>query len=483
MTLFNNRQIRKFLILLLVLILCSNFSLAQQLFSHKPQNNFEKTDVDYDLLIIAPEEFSKSLQPLVEHKNDNDVKTILATTYDIYENIYWQGKDDAEKVKLFIKEAKEQWGIKYVLLVGGRKDQSKTETWWVPVRYTNVIRDYPGYENFPEGDFLTDLYFADIYDNKGNFSSWDDDDDGIFGEWYDQEIAEDIPDLYPDVAVGRLPCRNILDVKIVVNKIIQYETGTFVDSWFKKLLVVAGDTYPVKTDYIDGENYTQQAIDIMQDFEPVKIWSTLDNLHWFNIVKELNKGCGFVFFSGHGGAKSWGTHPPYDIDNWIGSFTVKHMNFLFNRNKLPVCLSASGCFNNMFNVSLGYSFLSYWEILGVIPTNLTIMTPRCWGWSLVARPFGGSIATIASTAYSYESSDINSKRGGCEWLDIHFFEEYNQSSTEILGDCWANTVNRFLQNFTIDWSDNSTYGDAIIVKNLEQWLLIGDPSLKIGGYN
>jgi len=31
--------------------------------------------------------------------------------------------------------------------------------------------------------------------------------------------------------------------------------------------------------------------------------------------------------------------------------------------------------------------------------------------------------------------------------------------------------------------DNSIDGDAIIIKNVQQWLLIGDPSLKIGGLN
>ena len=435
----------------------------------------------YDLLIVAPNYFLESIEPLVEHKNKYDIKTKLVTIEDVYNQVFWRGKDKAEKLKYFIFDAKEEWNISYVLLIGGRKDQSEEETWWIPVRYTNIIRDYPGHENHPEGDFLSDLYFADIYDLEGNFSSWDDDCDGIFGEWYDFEIAEDRPDLYPDVAVGRLPCRNIFDVKNVVKKIINYETASFDDSWFKKLLVVAGDTYPVKTDYIDGENYTQQAIDIMQDFESVKIWSTLGNLNWFKTVRELNKGCGFVFFSGHGGGKKWSTHPPYDNNTWIGTFKLIHISLLFNREKLPVCLSASGCFNNMFNVSLKDSFLVYSNILRIIyfPSG----TPRCWGWSLVARPFGGSIATIASTAYSYESSDINSKSGGCEWLDIHFFEEYNQSDTQILGDCWANTINRFLQNFSINWADNSTYGDAIIAKNLEQWLLIGDPSLKIGGYN
>lgn len=482
------KNIKKLCLLLFItLLLTSNVSIGiiygkSITISNNKKDDYSKHQKDeYDLLIITPYEFSEHVKPLIEHKNKYGIKTKEATVENIYNQIFLRGKDKAEKIKYFIKDAKENWDIKYVLFIGGRKDQSKTETWWIPVRYTNIIRDYKGHEIFPEGDFLSDLYFADIYDKNGNFSSWDDDNDGIFGEWKKNKSAEDIPDLYPDVYVGRLPCRNKLDVKVVVKKIIDYETNDFDDSWFKKLLVIAGDTYPEKTDYIDGENYTQQAIDIMTDFEPVKIWSTLENLNWLNIVKEFNRGCGFVFFSGHGGANLWGTHPPNDIDTWIGHFKLRHMIFLFNKNKLPVVLSASGCFNNMFNVSLKNSFLVYYNLFGLLPMQGYV--PRCWGWNLVRNPYGGSIATIASTGYSYESSDVDTKRGGCEWLDIHFFEEYQKSNSKILGECWGNTITHFLDNFTINWSDNSPYGDALIAKNVEQWLLIGDPSLKIGGYN
>ena len=458
----------------------------------------QHSETSYDLLIISPEIFSKHLAPLVDHKNSHDVKTKLVTVEEIYNQMFWQGKDNAEKIKYFIKEAHETWDIKYVLLVGGRKDQSKIGTYWVPARYSHIFRYYEGHEHLSEQKILTDLYFADIYDFNGNFSSWDDDNDGIFGEWSLDSVAEDIPDLYPDVSVGRLPCRNVIDVKIIVNKIINYETANFEDYWFKKMVVVGGDTYPYKTDYVDGENYTQQAIDIMTDFESVKIWSTLGNLHWTTMVRELNKGCGFIFFSGHGSAASWVTIPPDDPTIWVGEFRLSHMKYLKNKNMLPICLTGSGCFNNMFNVSISYAFVNYWNfslvnsifkpLFSCIPglekgIILPYGVPRCWGWNLVRNPRGGSIATIGATGYSYESCDIDGKRGGCEWLDIHFFEEYNQSSTKILGDCWSNTITRFLQNFSINWSDDSQYGDANIAKNVEQWLLIGDPSLKIGGYN
>ncbi|KYK19945.1 hypothetical protein AYK24_04610 [Thermoplasmatales archaeon SG8-52-4] len=422
----------------------------------------------YDLLIIAPSRFSRAINPLVIHKNKNGVKTILMDVEDVYDHMYWYGRDKAEKIKYFIKNAYDYWGIKYVLLIGGRKNQGPKETYWIPVRYSYLNRNY---DTMREEKFLCDLYFADIYDSKGDFSSWDDNNNGVFGEWPNDEPALDKPDLYPDIAVGRLPCRNRLEVRRVVKKIINYETGKSPDSWFKKMIVVAGDTYPDKTDYIDGEVYTQQALDIMNDFKPVKLWTSDGSLKDSkDVVKELNKGCGFIWFSGHGNPKSWATHPP-NSSEWISGLKIYDIRFLVNREKLPVCITGSGCFNSMFNISLLYS-----------PRVFGLPARHCFSWALVIQKFGGSIATIGATAFSYETPDINTGYGGIEWLDLHFFEQYKKYKKDILGETWSDTIISFLQNCSIDWNDPSATGSALVCKNVEQWLLIGDPSLKIGGY-
>ncbi|MBU0496805.1 MAG: hypothetical protein KKC68_03910 [Candidatus Thermoplasmatota archaeon] len=436
--------------------------------NHQQATIMSKND-SYDLLIITPEKFSFYAKPLVTHKNNIGIKTRLVTMEGVYEHMYWEGRDQAEKLKLFIKEAVENWSIKYVLLLGGRKDQSSKETWWVPVRYSYLDRNYG---NMEEKKFLTDLYFADIYDAEENFSSWDTNNNGIFGEWQKNSTADDIPDLYPDVSVGRLPCRTIVDVIVMVRKIMRYESRKISDSWFKTMVVVAGDTYPDKTVYYDGEVYTQMGLDIMSDFTPVKLWTSDKSLQtWVDVVRTMNRGCGFIWFSGHGNPSLWGTHPPDDKQTWIYGLRLRQIPFLRNWNKLPICIDGSGCFNSMFNVSLAYS---HW----VHGFNI----PRCWSWALTREINGGSIATIGATAFSYESPDINTGNGGIEWLDLHFFYEYKFHNISILGDVWAYTIASFLQNFTIDWSDTSPDGYALIAKNAEQWLLIGDPSLKIGGY-
>ena len=87
---------------------------------------------------------------------------------------------------------------------------------------------------------------------------------------------------------------------------------------------------------------------------------------------------------------------------------------------------------------------------------------------MLLNPHGGSIATIGSTAFSYESPDIHSNQGGIEWLDIHFFETYGAHHIEILGDVWSETITSFLDTFPINWNDTHPTGDAIIAKNVQQ---------------
>ena len=208
-----------------------------------PKKPWIQRDV-YDMVIIAPSEFSDALQRLVEHKNNYGVKTFLMTTEEIYSK--YNGRDEPEKIKYFIKNAIEQYGIKYVLLVGGLKSliyakpkdnkNAGVTGWHLPVRYSNLIAEEPGY--------LCDLYYADIYKEGGEFDDWDSNGNGIFAEWLDiEKEPDDVLDLYPDVAVGRLACRNLKEVEDVVNKIIEYEKNAYGSQWFKRILVVSGDGF------------------------------------------------------------------------------------------------------------------------------------------------------------------------------------------------------------------------------------------------
>ena len=125
----------------------------------------------------------------------------------------------------------------------------------------------------------------------------------------------------------------------------------------------------------------------------------------------------------------------------------------------------------MFNVSLR----NKWWVYG-------LPTPYCISWALMVQRDGGTIATIGPTAFSYESPDITLGYGGIELLDRQFFSEYGQNHTDVLGDSWRDAITSVLRQCPIDWSDETINGSALVVKNIQQWVLFGDPSLKIGGY-
>jgi len=210
---------------------------------------------EYDMIIIAPNTFSSNIQPLIDHKNTHGVNTILKTTEDIYSE--YPGVDKPEQIKYFIKDAIEEWGVKYVLLVGGlnsllwgrgRDDVNQgSKSWHVPVRYNNLFDDpeHPlSNDTIYDPGVISDLYYADIYEIGGNFSSWDPNGDGVFAAWSRPGVENDTGiDMFPDVCLGRLACRIIREVKIMVNKIINYEKKPADPFWFSKMVVVSGDGF------------------------------------------------------------------------------------------------------------------------------------------------------------------------------------------------------------------------------------------------
>ena len=459
------------IIVFLLLCLVANTSISTQI-------SVSEENPKYDLLVITPDVFSKEFDRFVEHKERYGVKTKVVTLTEVYNQIFWQGRDQPEKIKYFIKKAYDDWGISYVLLIGGIKNQlSKDERYWLPVRYCYLQDRWYVKPSGLDIKFISDLYFADIYDSEGNFCSWDTDNDGFFGEWLSNKSADDILDLHPDVYLGRLPCRNRFEVKIVVNKIINYEKTKADDSWFKKMVVVAGDSYVGKEDIGDneseGEKETQQALDQMPGFTPIKLWASLKTWrnHW-DIIRTINKGCGFLYISAHGAPASFCTHPP-NSTRFISGLATFRVPFLRNVNKLPVCVNTA-CYNSMFNVSIAHT-----------SSNANRPCYECINWRLTNKIFGGCIATIGYTQISLSTEDKldPTKGGGCGDLVMMFFREYGMNNTSILGECFGKAIHNYLLEYPINWNEKSYNDTAIDAKTVEHFVLFGDPSLKIGGYD
>jgi hypothetical protein len=438
-----------------------------------------------DLLIIAPLKFQQTLQPLVDHKNTFGIETIMITMETILLDSHTiKGRDDAEKMKYYIKYAIEEYDISSVLLVGGRQGQSNK--WYVPVRYVEMNNGW-------EPRYVSDLYFADIYDISGEFSTWDSDGDGRFGEWKEGMRPEDKNiDLYPDVALGRIPCRNLKEVETMVDKIIFYETNTYKNPDFMKFLLIAGDTYleisnPLWKGY-EGEMFADLVIDLMIGFNPTKMYLSEQGFSGpEDVIEEFNTGYGFVYFVGHGSPKSWGNHPPND-HVFIDGLNTNDMKRLTNDEIFPVCV-VSGCHNCQFDVgliNLLYGFLEHG--LGFLTNKLIYRyewIPEGWAWLMTNNPNGGSIVTFGTTALGHTREDKHSFTGGINEFEIALFEQYGTNQINQPGEILKNAFEWYLDTYPINWSETN----ETLLKDLwvdvqvcQSYMLMGDPSLQIGGY-
>jgi len=404
---------------------------------------------EYIFAILAPDSFTDELDDLLQHKISRGISTILVSLNDIYNGVYFPatGRDNQEKIKYFIKNAIENWNTYNVLLVGGSSQ--------LPTRGTHIHVD----ANPPDNEvFVSDLYYADIYNETFDFASWDTNENDVFGEYdWGSEHNFDEVDLYPDVYLGRLACVSANEVTTTVNKITTYETNeAYTQNWFTNLVVIGGDSFPGDAQSVDeGEYVNEEVIDIMDGFIPDRVWASngrLDRLVPTG-VQEINgaigEGVGFVDFSGHGNTYVWATHPHEDQGTWlptpIGYYLNSHVLDLDNGDELPIVVTGA-CSVGKFNAD-----------------------PDCFSWSFLINQNGGGIASLGATGLGWAYIGQGVTQGLIEGICINTFEAYCNEGATTFGEMWGKAINEYIH----PGMDNADY------KTLEEWEPFGDPTLAI----
>lgn len=205
------------------------------------------------------------------------------------------------------------------------------------------------------------------------------------------------------------------------------------------------------------------------------LWAGTDD-----IMDGLNQGNGFAFLSGHGSPTSWGNHvagiPGNRGNAHVGGLSTINlfggppffpMDKLSNTDKASVVV-VGGCHNSQFNVSLLATLFRLPDMWTWLPT------PECWSWWLARLSKRGGICTIGNTGLGYGILGVDCNIGGLDGgICIEFFKQYG-NGYEILGDTYAQTQISYVNQFDMTLQEHG--------KSLQQWALLGDPSLKIGGY-
>ncbi|MFX0210383.1 MAG: C25 family cysteine peptidase [Candidatus Hodarchaeota archaeon] len=165
-------------------------------------------DVDY--LIITSEVFIDAVQPLAIWKLQRGLIPAIKTVENISSS--YEGRDDAECIKMYIKEFYENRNTQWVVLAGGRSH--------VPTRTVRVESTHsPGTYDYVSCDH----YYANLDDN------WEYYTDGSVSiiDYFDWDA---------EVYVGRLPADDNDQMRELVNRLINYERNPPVGPWMTHAL-------------------------------------------------------------------------------------------------------------------------------------------------------------------------------------------------------------------------------------------------------
>ncbi len=211
-------------------------------------------DVTYDLLVISPDEFADEMALYSDYRNQTGVNTKVITLTDIIEDRIWNitGTDIAEEMKLFIMEARLNWSVDSVLLVG--------DVNVMPAREIMVLDGYDDGGN-SDGRFLpSDLYFADLFEEgTTDLCSWNDRVDdyhiSLWGEYNGGNL--DGVDLYPDVIIGRIPASSEAELDLMLEKLQQYELTAMGSEWFQNATVCGTNTFVSGAPHYDSSGINE----------------------------------------------------------------------------------------------------------------------------------------------------------------------------------------------------------------------------------
>jgi hypothetical protein len=170
--------------------------------------------------LIAPAAWTKTLEPFVAARS-TDLRVELATLEDVLAKE--KGSDAPERIKQHLYRAWKERGVRYALLVGD------ADTF--PVRF--MVLDRWTEPAFHYAFYASDLYYADVADEKGAFDAWNAEQEGFHARYFgevrgetnkDGRINFDRVSYVPEIAVGRWPVSTAEELAAVVEKTLAWRT-------------------------------------------------------------------------------------------------------------------------------------------------------------------------------------------------------------------------------------------------------------------
>ncbi|KYK29261.1 hypothetical protein AYK20_06120 [Thermoplasmatales archaeon SG8-52-1] len=423
--------------------------------SIKMINNFQT----YDYVIITTEDLYNAVisSTFIGWKTliGYNLKIVNITDTEITSQT---GGDLPEKIRNFLRSYYQDWGIKYVLIVGNHATIPMRYCYPDPTNHRFDIFDYTS------GEVPTDYYYADLSDSDAN--SWDLDGDGYYGEY-----GQDMPDFFPEIYVGRIPTNTKSRITYTLDKIVTFEQNT--GDWKENALHAgaffyftnegnsgnpamdgAKLSYYIEKDIMSGWNISHYSEQVGLE-KSVYSWPALNEAAFINDWR--NGKYSIVNWQGHGwtnrvARKVWQTD---DGDGVPEANEINWPDFINTNSNLdddfPSIVTAESCYVGCPEPATG--------------GNL--------GIDLLTDPYmGASIGVIASARTPYGSFDWPNNPGGSDSI-IYEFNRLMINDSKKVGEALYDS--KFYCNLNYGWNHYAEYLDMFTFN------LFGDPSLLIKG--
>lgn len=376
-------------------------------------------------VIVTNDEMASAFQQLADWKTQSGVPAVVRTISFIKQQ-YPFGADDAERVRLFLRDAYSRWGTKWVLL-GGDTDV-------IPTRFAHTT--YYGGEVIS-----TDLYFSCL---DGN---WNADGDSIYGEGAVSypSAAGDSADLLPEVYVGRAPASTLAEAQLFVNKTLKYQREPVADYMTNFLsfaeVLFPNPWYAGMATQLDGAELVDYDLLPILDTVPwihsVRLYENYTDTRWragslretrASVTDSLNRGYNIALHVGHG----------YRNIMSVGD------NSLTNTDAMA--LTNGDRLTNLYAINCNSTAIDY----------------PCIAEAFMKAPNGGAVTVIGSTRYDFPTYGRQYKE--------EYFELLYQRGVTAIGETQARQK--------LPFAGLSAY-DGVHRWTQMALILLGDPELRI----
>jgi Peptidase family C25 len=373
-----------------------------------------------EMLIVYPLKFKAEAEKLAIHKRkDKNLIAQAICTDDIYDT-FSSGKVDPSAIRDFCKYLwnKNSKTFKFLLLFGDASFDYKNANNASFVKTQDMIPSYQSYESLePIYSYCSDDYFGFLEDSEGLWEEGFSKDDF----W----VSNTANDHTLDIAIGRLPVKNVAEAQQIVNKIIKNAEKP-ASKWPAKFTMVADNRdYNIHTDNAEnlsailknqfgGLEISKLYIDAFEVNKAIEAPAATNTL-----IENLNQGTFLINYAGHGSESGWAQEKLLTLKDILA----------FKNSNWPVFFTATCQFGKFDNPGLTSG------------AELALL-----------QPDAGAIAFLTTTRPVYASTN--------EKINQAFFKNIRKYKT--LGELFSATKNA------------SQAGEVN-----RNFTLLGDPSLEL----